>query len=403
MSLLDKVFSRKPSQREFAGRVIRAFEESGLRSLEYREEEFALKIAGRDATIFLHNSYANFCSVPSRERQSVVAKLVAGFTSVPGIPNDFATAKLGLMPVVRDAAYYGLTELLYRKNATRDPDLEVQSKPFVSGLVVGLAYDAEHSITSVNRKRLDEWGVALNEAFAVAKDNLWEKTDPKHLVGQGGVYWGQWGDSYDSSRILLTELIYRLSVDGDPVALVPNRDALLVTGTNNLAGLSTILKAGAESHFNQGHPISPDLYVLVDGVWSVYVPEDPSLREIWLATRRRRHALDYTQQKKLLDELHQQQQIDIFVASYTVYKRNDGTVYSACVWSNGVDSTLPQAESIAFVVSVENKDMFVVPWDAAIPVVGNLLEEEPELMPVRYRARQFPSNEQIAQLRQLAR
>jgi len=47
--------------------------------------------------------------------------------------------------------------------------------------------------------------------------------------------------------------------------------------------------------------------------------------------------------------------------------------------------------------------MFVLPWDAAMPVAGSLLEEEAGLVPVRYRARQFPSEQQVAQLRRLAR
>ncbi|HEY6373182.1 MAG TPA: hypothetical protein VIX37_21585 [Candidatus Sulfotelmatobacter sp.] len=139
------------------------------------------------------------------------------------------------------------------------------------------------------------------------------------------------------------------------------------------------------------------------GAWKVYVQEDPALRKIWLSIRRQREAIDYSQQKQVLDDLHEQEGIDTFVANYTVYERNDGTVYSLCVWSNDVDSTLPRAECIGFVGSVEDQDMFVLRWDAAMPVVGSRLEEETSLVPVRYRVRQFPNDEQIAQLRQLAR
>ena len=45
-----------------------------------------------------------------------------------------------------------------------------------------------------------------------------------------------------------------------------------MTGTNNLAGLTALLKAGAESHFKQGHPLSPDLYALLDGTWKLGRP-----------------------------------------------------------------------------------------------------------------------------------
>jgi hypothetical protein len=89
---LDKLLSNKPSQREFAEIVRRAFEESGSPGLEYREAEFAMKFPGRDATVFLHNSYANFCSSPRSARNEVVPRLVGGFTAMPDIPRDFAPA-----------------------------------------------------------------------------------------------------------------------------------------------------------------------------------------------------------------------------------------------------------------------------------------------------------------------
>lgn len=402
MSFIDKVFTGKPTQREFAELVTRAFEKSGMQNLEYQEADFALKVPGKDSTIFLHNIYANYCNAPRSQRSTVVARLVSSVASTPEIPSDFAAAKPALMPVLRDAAYHSLIKLLSRKSKHDDEDLDLQGKPLAQGLIVGLAYDGEKTITSVNRRQLGIWGVGSDETFAAAKENLWDKTDPSRLAGQDGVYAGQWGDSYDSSRMMLTELIYRLSVDGDPVAYVPNRDSFWVTGKNDLAGLTTILKAGTASHFKQGHPVSPDLYVLENGKWSIYVPEDASLREMWLATRRQRNAIDYDQQKKIIDELHEQEDIDIFVAGYKLLERKDGKTFGVCVWTKDVDSSLPQADNIGFVVDPEAGDMFMVPWDAAVPIVGSLLEEEPEFVPVRYRAREFPSDAQVRELRKLA-
>ena len=404
MSFLDKVFSGKPSRADFAQMVIQAFHKAGIEKVDRSEGDFSLKV-GDGATVFLGNVYANYCSASRSERQSLIAEFVAAAASIPGlpsIPSDFASVKPSLMPVIRDASYFSMVRLMNSKNGKDDPEVEVLVKHLAGGLVVGLAYDTELNITSINRNSFEQWGVSLEEAFKTAKDNLWERTDPERIAGQAGVYWGQWADSYDSSRILLTELIYRLSVDGDPVAFVPNRDQFWVTGTNDLAGLTAILKGGAESHFKQGHPLSPDLYVLVDGTWKVFVPEDQSLRDLWMTIKRRRDALDYSQQQQLLNEIHEIQKIDVFVASYKIYERKDGSAYSACVWSNGVDSSLPQAENIAFLVDIENQEHFMVPWEAAASVVGSLLEQEADLTPVRYRARHFPSAEQLGRLRQLA-
>jgi uncharacterized protein YtpQ (UPF0354 family) len=404
MSFLDKVFSGKPSRADFAQMVIQAFHKAGIEKVDRSEGDFSLKV-GDGATVFLGNVYANYCSASRSERQSLIAEFVAAAASIPGlpsIPSDFASVKPSLMPVIRDASYFSMVRLMNSKNGKDDPEVEVLVKHLAGGLVVGLAYDTELNITSINRNSFEQWGVSLEEAFKTAKDNLWERTDPERIAGQAGVYWGQWADSYDSSRILLTELIYRLSVDGDPVAFVPNRDQFWVTGTNDLAGLTAILKGGAESHFKQGHPLSPDLYVLVDGTWKVFVPEDQSLRDLWMTIKRRRDALDYSQQQQLLNEIHEIHKIDVFVASYKIYERKDGSAYSACVWSNGVDSSLPQAENIAFLVDIENQEHFMVPWEAAASVVGSLLEQEADLTPVRYRARHFPSAEQLGRLRQLA-
>jgi hypothetical protein len=121
-----------------------------------------------------------------------------------------------------------------------------------------------------------------------------------------------------------------------------------------------------------------------------------------LPIKRQRDAIDYTQQQGLLNEVHKVEDTDIFVASYKIFEQEDGSAYSACIWTNGIDSLLPQAENIAFLVDLEGKDHFVVPWEAAVSVVGGLMEQEAGLMPVRYRVRDFPDAEQQARLRKLA-
>jgi hypothetical protein len=408
MNLLDKVFSGKPSRADFAEVMIRALDQAGISKdqIDQSESDFSLKLPG-GTTFFLGNVYSRFCNAPRGQRQAIVEEFVKAAASIPelpAIPLDFATVKPSLMPVIRDAAYFSMIQLMNRKNGNTKDDLgaDVVLKTLAGGLEVGLAYDTERNITSINRDLFEKWGVSVEEALKAAKDNLWERTDPNRFAGQDGIYWSDWNDSYDSSRILLTELIYRLSVDGDPVAFVPNRDHLVVTGTNHSAGLAAILQRGMDSHFNQGHPLSPDLYVLVDGTWKVYVPEDKSLREMWMKIKRQRDAIDYSQQQKLLNEIHEKEGIEIFVASYKVYERKDGLAYSACVWTNGIDTSLPRSENIAFMADVENPEYFVVPWEAAASILGDLLELEPDLAPIRYRARQFPSDDQLARLRPLA-
>jgi hypothetical protein len=78
-----------------------------------------------------------------------------------------------------------------------------------------------------------------------------------------------------------------------------------------------------------------------------------------------------------------------------------GKTYSACVWSNGADSFLPQTERIKFLINPDTKETVTIPWKAAMSLVSDLIEEDPELRPRRFRVRSFPSEEQISKLREL--
>jgi hypothetical protein len=62
------------------------------------------------------------------------------------------------------------------------------------------------------------------------------------------------GDSYGASRVTLVERIQAFEVNGKLVAMVPSRDTLFVTGSNNEAGLASVA-ALAEKHLEA--PYSP--------------------------------------------------------------------------------------------------------------------------------------------------
>ena len=403
MDLLGKLFSKKtPTRDEFANVVMKALSQAGVENIVYDEAQFLLQYGGSEGTIFLGNSFANYCQGDKQERAEVVARLCSAFRSVPKVPEDFKSAAPFLMPVIKDASYASLSELSLRAKKLDVSNMECPTKPLFDSLVVGLAYDTEHSIQQLNQAALDPWGVSFDEALKVAKDNLRDKTDPNGMVQVApDVYQSQWGDSYDSARILLTDLIYRLSLSGDPVALVPNRNQLWIAGSRNPDALDSLLKVAEVAHF-EPYPISPSLFLLNDGAWSEYVSEDAAFRKLATSIRRRSEAVDYLQQKESLNAIHEEENVDIFVASFTVYQQKDGEEYSACVWTRDVDSLLPQTERIVFLVDQDASDHVMAPWQTAVSVVGELMEEEPGMRPPRHRVRSFPAEEQLARLRELA-
>jgi hypothetical protein len=402
MSFLDKVFSSKPTRDEFAQIVMRELADRGVTGARYDKESFSIHFGSITNAIFLDNTYVIYCRSNKQQRAEALIHLTAGFAAKPTIPKDYTTVRANLMPIVRDACYSSLVELDIQRRG--DTNLKpALSRPLADGLVTMLAYDTEHSILQVNQESFANWGVSFEEAFATAVQNLRDKTDTRLLAEtEPGLYRARWSDSYDSARILLTDLFHRLSLNGDPVAFIPNRNQLWATGHRNTPALQSFLAAAEEFHF-AAHPLSARLYVLVDGKWRPYLPEEPALRTLCQNLLRKRSGVDYEQQKKALETIHARSQTDIFVATYTVLQRKDGSFYSMTVWSKGVDTLLPEADSLALSIDPTAKNLLFVPWEAAFPLLQDLMKREESLCPIRYRVRTFPGNDQIEKLRALAK
>src|SRR5262249_9379850 len=157
--------------------------------------------------------------------EASLQRYVSSFLEATPTPTDFDSARANLMPVVRDPAYFSLTTLKVRAEGKDASKLVYTTKPVAPGLVAGLAYDSERAIMTVNQSTLQEWGASLDDALDIAIQNLRDRTPANgfKLIAPG-LYVSQFGDSYDSARLLLPDVIYRLTLNGDPVIFAPNRD-----------------------------------------------------------------------------------------------------------------------------------------------------------------------------------
>ena len=399
MDLLNRLFTKRFGPDEYATLVSKALADTGVATVRYDEKSFSLH--GPDGLVLhLQGGYSRFCAADSRDRHTVLMDLVSDFAAMASIPADFASAKEYLLPVVRSAAFFPLARLQSQASGKADTRLGVAAQRVADDLVVCLAYDAGGSVSYIGQKSLDRWQVGFPEALTIARDNLRERTDPSWMAQPSpGLYVGQWGDSYESSRMLLTDLIHRLPLDGDPVVSVPSRNQLWVTGSRNASGLDSTIKFCQKEHFG-AYPLSPHLFVLHDREWGSFIPGFKASRDSLRHIELRRAAADYGLQKGYLDAMNEKEAKDLFVASCTVYEESvTERQYSVCIWSKGVDSLLPLTDEVILVIDPETKDRVSVKWSIAQSVVGRLMEKQDDLLPERYRVRSFPSQEEIAELR----
>ena len=106
--------------------------------------------------------------------------------------------------------------------------------------------------------------------------------------------------------------------------------------------------------------------------------------------RVRSHAEDYEGQRQVLEGQHEAQRVDIFVASCTLMQKDGGPLTSYSVWSEDVDTLLPQSESVVLLYRDGEENWHTrLAWATVLEQFGHLMERT-DHVPVRYRVRQFP-------------
>ena len=398
MGIFQNIFGKfvsSPSQHKFAkliqSRICRAGE-SG--KIVYDPKQFCLFVDGEDGhRLFLNNVYAEYCSIPKAEREATLKRIIrTWFAAGKDIPDDFEDARHDLLPVVRSRGYFDSASMLMQIEGNTFNQIPYQ--PISDDLAVALVYDLPESMRSIVQKDLDKWNITFYEALEAAKEELGHLSHAFVGPKEGeGVYLSMSHDNYDASRLLLLNMVRQMQVKGDFVAMVPNRDSLIVTGSDDEDGLKGML-ALAKDALQQPRPIS-GLALRLDGdEWVSWMPDatHPLYQEFRLL-QVQSIGQDYSEQKDLLDKLHAKNNEDIFTASYMVMDNKEtGHLTTFSVWSKDVPTLLPRTDRIAFVQ--DGRDSLMAEWDRAVEIMGDSITPL-DIYPQRFRVSEFPTEDQL--------
>jgi hypothetical protein len=398
MGLVDRLFNRPLSQDAFAKMVIKRLRASGeTGSLEYDSKQFRLR-KSTDHVFFLHNTYHQYQRLPRSDQENLIRSfLTTWHTAGLDAPKDFADAKADLLPALRARAYLEID--VHRISDTFHSDVDIPFEVIGEHLAVSLIYDLPQSMRTVDTKLLDQWGVSFYEAMEVAKENLHQNT--RQFAKMGDLYAVVSGDSYDASRLVVTDFIRSLEVAGDTIAMVPNREALYVCGSEDADGLAMMAKLTGENVQHERN-ISGMAFRLNGDEWEIWLPPDdhPSY-QVFQELHVQSLAQTYAEQKDLFDRRHEREQTDIFVATYSgIQNEKTRQIASYCMWSEGVDSLLPKTDQIFFFRPHASEDKQLAArgdWDRVRSIVGDLMERQ-DTYPERWRVREFPSEERLEQI-----
>lgn len=388
MGILDW-FNRPPSPEQFAKRYAAFLTKKGYAGpFRFVADEFQFRIGPGDRIFNLHNVYRDYCGAARRERDKVLARY-AHSLDVPELPGSFAAARTRLLPVLRAKSYLGTLARMARADGN---DMgEQASRPFSRDTVVMLVHDTEHAMQSVPAKTLDEWGVSFDDACQAALDNLRDISVAKFDRIAPDLVVSDWNDSYDSSRVLLPDVLHQAGLGAAPVFMIPTRGRLLAASSANAAAMAQMVDVAHAVVQDEGRLVSARMYRLEGRTAVEFVPDDPAVAANLKRLDMTFLGDDYAQQKAELDRIHERAGIDLFVATYAVYEMN-GEPVSVSTLGEGVDTLLPKTDAIAFVAQSEDdgkQRIRVVKWEDAWPVLGaSMVRQDDD--PERYRISVFP-------------
>ena len=393
MGLFDRLRGR-PTQADFAARLILALRKAGETCvLRYDPAEARIvRLDGGNTVgvINLVNMYGTYLAKPRPERAAYLRVCVRGaMTYARELPDDFESARPDLRPKIWSRSGIEKQRLRGRLDGMGGgPDLP--SVPLGDHLLACIAYDWPDSTQSVSGADLEGWGVSVYEALEAARENLAETTEGYARIGDN-VYSFVTGDSYDACRLLLTDPVRGFELSGRPVAMVPNRDSVLITGEDDEQGLA-LMAALATDQIEQNYRLSGVALVLDGDQWVDWMPSPGyPLLETFRTMETKFLWPEYKEQKALLDALHEREEVDLFVAPYSALEKKDGgALVSYCVWSDVVDSLLPVARKVIFVREGQEGFAALSDWERVLEVVGDLMEETDDY-PRRFRVRRFPA------------
>lgn len=403
MGLISRIFG-PPGQDQFAKCIMRAFREAGdIREFEYQADQFRLVVAGQGdesgsadspstEVLNLHNFYAEHCRLPRANRKEHIRQVVRGVSQGRiELPDEFAHAVPDLRPRIWPRSMFAKLELQQRIEGGNEVD--VPRYLVGNHLSLGLVYDLPHSMRSISGDDLKSWDVSWYEAMEAARESLSEIEFAVAKIGDH-LYASASGDNYDASRLVLTDLIRQMEVSGDHVAMVPNRDTLLVTGSDDEEGLAIMAELAGKA-LDDPRPLGATPLRLVDDEWVDWMPppEHP-LRARFREMERQFFYLEYADQKESLEQLYRKEKTDLFVATCTaVRNRATEEIFTYCVWPEGVEAMLPVCDKV--ILGADGQSGQMADWDKVQAIAGELMNADETFYPPRFHVSKFPTRAQL--------
>ena len=236
---------------------------AGVKKVTRVPGDFAFEVVTSSGSrrAFLENAFTESREMSPDERR---AKIAFFFSAVGGDEQNetWETARETFVPVLRGATY-GM-ELWMAQ-----PTAAVLRRPFLPHVDILVAMDRTTSMSFVSNGTVERWKVEEREVFEAAAVRV------PLLAGAGVELYDEthgplWivtsNDTYESSRLLVPGWLasFRGRVEGNPIAIIPERATLMVGGDGRPEMVERLLDKAGREFAASNRRLSPALYTADD-------------------------------------------------------------------------------------------------------------------------------------------
>ncbi|MBL8622475.1 MAG: hypothetical protein JNK64_14275 [Myxococcales bacterium] len=340
--------------------------------------------------------YAEYLALPPAGRARHLEDAARAFaTDRDGPPLREARAQL--RPVVRAGVYFDAA--LTDDAPPGSPPVALPRRPLGEVTGVGLAFDLPTSMQLVTAGDLVLLGLSFDDALALAIQHL-DATPAPFVELRPGVWTAAANDGYATSRLLLVDPIRRLPLRGAPVALIPNRDTLLIAGDRDVAALRAIadLATDAAAAPRAIHTVP---LCLRGAAWidCAPAPSPAVARQLrGLATIGRVDVYE-AQRPRLQAQLGG----DVYVGEASVARHQaTGAPLSYATWAFGEPTLIPHVDHVGLVAAATatqpGASLGFVPWERLQRVLASRLARDDRSPPRWATGTYVPTAAELAAL-----
>jgi uncharacterized protein YtpQ (UPF0354 family) len=224
---------------------------------------------GNEFTSLLYNPYDLYKQQPEH-KADVVQRIIAAALGIAKGSSGVADPNC-IVPVIKPRAWMEEGRQAMINRGAKDVSTPLYEE-FTSDLIILYAYDLPQGMRFVMSDDLKNSKIEQKDLRPLACKNLKQVIPKIERHGENGFYMLTAGGNYESSLLLLDSIWSsgQMQVQGEIVVVIPARDVLLVTGSQDQEGLARIKKAATELYNKGPYSITPKLFVYRNGVFQEF-------------------------------------------------------------------------------------------------------------------------------------